>query len=114
MGSYHMPFVRRSRDASVIPRSTNAPTSQPIHLSHDRASQLRAAFANPQIGMTLSLSLLPFLCLSSEQQINTVATDNHPTDHIVSNADDLLGLFDADCGKHGLTYYSSTNVYLTI
>lgn len=25
-----------------------------------------------------------------------MASDNHPTGHIVSNADDLLGLFDAD------------------
>lgn len=28
-----------------------------------------------------------------------MASDNHPTGHIVSNADDLLGLFDADYGQ---------------
>lgn len=27
-----------------------------------------------------------------------MTTDNHPTGYIVSNADDLLGLFDADYG----------------
>jgi hypothetical protein len=27
-----------------------------------------------------------------------MASDNHPTGYIVSNADDLLGLFDADFG----------------
>jgi light-regulated signal transduction histidine kinase (bacteriophytochrome) len=31
-------------------------------------------------------------------QINTMPTDQHPSGYIVSNADDLLGLFDADHG----------------
>jgi hypothetical protein len=95
-----MPFLWRARNASVIPRSTNAPTSQPIYLSHHRTSQLRTAFANSQAGKPPYLSLIQFFCLSSERQISTVAADN-PTDHIVSNADDLLGPFDADCGKFG-------------
>ncbi|KAJ3717004.1 hypothetical protein C8R42DRAFT_724646 [Lentinula raphanica] len=36
--------------------------------------------------------------LHTRKLINTVSSDNHPTGHIVSNADDLLGLFDADFG----------------
>ncbi|KAH8824835.1 hypothetical protein DL96DRAFT_1467371 [Flagelloscypha sp. PMI_526] len=36
--------------------------------------------------------------LRTRKLINTVATENHPTGYIVSNADDLLGLFDADFG----------------
>ncbi|KAJ7695709.1 phytochrome-like protein [Mycena rosella] len=36
--------------------------------------------------------------LTTRKLINTVASDNHPTGYIVSNADDLLGLFDADFG----------------
>ncbi|KAJ7070009.1 hypothetical protein C8F01DRAFT_1114955 [Mycena amicta] len=36
--------------------------------------------------------------LTTRKLINTMATDNHPTGYIVSNADDLLGLFDADFG----------------
>ena len=31
-------------------------------------------------------------------QINTMPTDQHPSGYIVSDADDLLGLFDADYG----------------
>ncbi len=31
-------------------------------------------------------------------QISTLPTDSHPTGYIVSNAEDLLGLFDADFG----------------
>lgn len=31
-------------------------------------------------------------------QFNTLTSDQHPTGYIVSNADDLLGLFDADFG----------------
>ena len=31
-------------------------------------------------------------------QISTLPTDQHPTGYIVSNAEDLLSLFDADCG----------------
>ena len=31
-------------------------------------------------------------------QINTVPTEQHPSGYIVSDADDLLGLFDADYG----------------
>ena len=31
-------------------------------------------------------------------KINTIPTEAHPTGHIVSNAEDLLGLFDADFG----------------
>ena len=31
-------------------------------------------------------------------QINTMPTEQHPSGYIVSNADDLLGLFDADFG----------------
>ncbi|KAH9891989.1 hypothetical protein C8Q73DRAFT_792309 [Cubamyces lactineus] len=33
-----------------------------------------------------------------DMQINTMPTDQHPGGYIVSNADDLLGLFDADYG----------------
>ncbi|KAJ3773797.1 hypothetical protein FB446DRAFT_511679 [Lentinula raphanica] len=36
--------------------------------------------------------------LHTRKLINTVSSDNHPTGYIVSNADDLLGLFDADFG----------------
>ncbi|KAJ7134984.1 hypothetical protein C8R43DRAFT_894662 [Mycena crocata] len=36
--------------------------------------------------------------LITRKLINTMASDNHPTGYIVSNADDLLGLFDADFG----------------
>ncbi|KAF8208676.1 hypothetical protein K438DRAFT_1812696 [Mycena galopus ATCC 62051] len=36
--------------------------------------------------------------LGTRRLINTMASDNHPTGYIVSNADDLLGLFDADFG----------------
>ncbi|KAJ7081401.1 hypothetical protein B0H15DRAFT_913009 [Mycena belliarum] len=36
--------------------------------------------------------------LTTRKLINTMASDNHPTGYIVSNADDLLGLFDADFG----------------
>ncbi|KAF9011494.1 hypothetical protein BDZ89DRAFT_1225510 [Hymenopellis radicata] len=36
--------------------------------------------------------------LKTRKLINTIASDNHPTGYIVSNADDLLGLFDADFG----------------
>lgn len=32
------------------------------------------------------------------EQINTMTTDQHPSGYIVSNADDLLHLFDADYG----------------
>ena len=31
-------------------------------------------------------------------QVNTMPTEQHPSGYIVSNADDLLGLFDADFG----------------
>lgn len=33
-----------------------------------------------------------------QQQISTIPTDAHPTGYIVSNADDLLELFDSDAG----------------
>jgi hypothetical protein len=36
--------------------------------------------------------------LSDYYQINTMTSDQHPTGYIVSNADDLLQLFDADFG----------------
>ncbi|KAJ7202822.1 hypothetical protein GGX14DRAFT_523685 [Mycena pura] len=36
--------------------------------------------------------------LTTRKLINTMVTDNHPTGYIVSNVDDLLGLFDADFG----------------
>ncbi|KAH9922613.1 uncharacterized protein B0H18DRAFT_1017063 [Fomitopsis serialis] len=36
--------------------------------------------------------------LSSRKLINTMPSDQHPSGYIVSNADDLLGLFDADHG----------------
>ncbi|KAF9485880.1 phytochrome-like protein [Pholiota conissans] len=36
--------------------------------------------------------------LHTRKLINTMASDHHPTGYIVSNADDLLGLFDADFG----------------
>ncbi|TFK40714.1 hypothetical protein BDQ12DRAFT_697388 [Crucibulum laeve] len=36
--------------------------------------------------------------LYTRKLINTLASDQHPTGYIVSNADDLLGLFDADFG----------------
>ncbi|KAF7365436.1 ATP-binding cassette transporter [Mycena venus] len=36
--------------------------------------------------------------LTTRKLINTMASDKHPTGYIVSNADDLLGLFDADFG----------------
>ncbi|KAJ7645612.1 phytochrome-like protein [Mycena polygramma] len=36
--------------------------------------------------------------LTTRKLINTMASQNHPTGYIVSNADDLLGLFDADFG----------------
>ncbi|KAG7088619.1 hypothetical protein E1B28_012592 [Marasmius oreades] len=36
--------------------------------------------------------------LHTRKLINTISSDNHPTGYIVSNADDLLGLFDADFG----------------
>jgi hypothetical protein len=35
---------------------------------------------------------------SSLPQISTLPMDQHPTGYIVSNAEDLLSLFDADCG----------------
>ena len=35
---------------------------------------------------------------SRAPQINTMPTDQHPSGYIVSDADDLLGLFDADYG----------------
>jgi hypothetical protein len=35
---------------------------------------------------------------SGINQINTITSDAHPGGYIVSNADDLLGLFDADYG----------------
>ncbi len=38
------------------------------------------------------------LTCSGHVQINTMPTDQHPSGYIVSNADDLLGLFDADYG----------------
>ncbi|KAK7048150.1 ATP-binding cassette transporter [Favolaschia claudopus] len=36
--------------------------------------------------------------LTTRKLINTMASPDHPTGYIVSNADDLLGLFDADFG----------------
>ncbi|KIK69752.1 hypothetical protein GYMLUDRAFT_34142 [Collybiopsis luxurians FD-317 M1] len=36
--------------------------------------------------------------LHTRKLINTISSENHPTGYIVSNADDLLGLFDADFG----------------
>ncbi|KAJ3813329.1 hypothetical protein F5876DRAFT_35338 [Lentinula aff. lateritia] len=36
--------------------------------------------------------------LHTRKLINTIPSENHPTGYIVSNADDLLGLFDADYG----------------
>ncbi|KAI0643021.1 hypothetical protein C8Q79DRAFT_202229 [Trametes meyenii] len=36
--------------------------------------------------------------LNTRKLINTIPTDQHPSGYIVSNADDLLGLFDADYG----------------
>ncbi|KAI0683048.1 hypothetical protein C8Q76DRAFT_804212 [Earliella scabrosa] len=36
--------------------------------------------------------------LHTRKLINTMPTDQHPSGYIVSNADDLLGLFDADYG----------------
>ncbi|RDB17975.1 Cyanobacterial phytochrome B [Hypsizygus marmoreus] len=36
--------------------------------------------------------------LHTRKLINTMVSDKHPTGYIVSNADDLLGLFDADFG----------------
>ncbi|KXN88126.1 Cyanobacterial phytochrome B [Leucoagaricus sp. SymC.cos] len=36
--------------------------------------------------------------LHTRKLINTLSSDRHPTGYIVSNADDLLGLFDADFG----------------
>jgi len=36
--------------------------------------------------------------VAHHSQISTLPTDQHPTGYIVSNAEDLLSLFDADCG----------------
>ncbi|KAL1712701.1 phytochrome-like protein [Schizophyllum commune] len=36
--------------------------------------------------------------LHTRKLINTISSSNHPTGYIISNADDLLGLFDADYG----------------
>ncbi|KAL1745398.1 phytochrome-like protein [Schizophyllum fasciatum] len=36
--------------------------------------------------------------LHTRKLINTISSTNHPTGYIISNADDLLGLFDADYG----------------
>lgn len=36
--------------------------------------------------------------LHTRKLINTISSERHPTGYIVSNADDLLGLFDADFG----------------
>jgi hypothetical protein len=35
---------------------------------------------------------------SSSPQISTIPSQHHPTGYIVSNADDLLSIFDADAG----------------
>ena len=39
-----------------------------------------------------------FRHLTRLHQISTLPTESHPTGYIVSNAEDLLGLFDADYG----------------
>ena len=36
--------------------------------------------------------------VAHRSQISTAPTDQYPTGHIISNADDLVSLFDADCG----------------
>ena len=36
--------------------------------------------------------------MAHRSQISTALTDQHPTGYIISNADDLITLFDADCG----------------
>jgi hypothetical protein len=46
----------------------------------------------------MSTVILPHLLVAHHSQISTVPTDLHPTGYIVSNAEDLLSLFDADCG----------------
>jgi hypothetical protein len=38
------------------------------------------------------------ILVAHHSQISTVPTDQHPTGYIVSNAEDLISLFDADCG----------------
>lgn len=43
-------------------------------------------------------TIYPRTPVAHHYQISTLPTDQHPTGYIVSNAEDLLSLFDADCG----------------
>ncbi|KAJ7857771.1 Fph type histidine kinase [Mycena leptocephala] len=79
VGARNMSLLWATRHARIVPRTADAALlSQSISRNIERLSYAQR--------------------LSTRKLINTMASDNHPTGYIVSNADDLLGLFDADFG----------------
>ncbi|KAK7056633.1 hypothetical protein VNI00_002350 [Paramarasmius palmivorus] len=75
----------------------------PIHLKYLGNMSVRASMSVMLRLLSQSISrnierLSYAQRLHTRKLINTISSDNHPTGYIVSNADDLLGLFDADFG----------------
>ncbi|KAF8755266.1 Phytochrome region [Rhizoctonia solani] len=79
VGSDRMPFVRPARNARVFSRAADA--QAPVRL--DIADIERLSYAQR---------------LHTRKLISTIPTEQHPTGYIVSNAEDLISLFDADFG----------------
>jgi len=94
MGPDRLPHLRQPRYARVVPSPPDDANSFGQHLEKCRAFELCSETAYPQ-------ACKWFLCLSLLQltaQISTIPSQSHPTGYIVSNADDLLHVFDADAG----------------
>lgn len=98
MGSGGHAFVWKPWDACVIPHPSNASAPKPVYLEECGAALLRAAAAYSQIGRSFCVNHKYMLSLTDRHQINTMPTDANPSGYIVSDANDLLGLFDADFG----------------
>jgi hypothetical protein len=95
LGLDRVPFVWTSWDARVVPCTADAAVVERLDLAEYRAAELCAAAAYEEA--CASASILSISC-TNNMQISTVPTEQHPTGYIVSNAEDLISLFDADFG----------------
>src|SRR5258706_9139948 len=91
-----MPFVRRTWNAGFISCAPNALAAQRLGLPKRRTTELCAKTEDEKTGMCAVTS--PHSLVAHHSQVSTLPTDQHPTGYIVSNAEDLLSLFDADYG----------------
>lgn len=104
VGARGVPLVWAERNARVFPCPPDSSTHERLDLAQHRAAQLRAATSYPQAGSSRhpasSASAQPYSRRLVQSQFNAItgSAKQQPQSYIVSNADDLLGLFDADFG----------------